>query len=256
MQKLLTTGLGGSILLLISVVVTAAFVPNMLRKGTLELLLVRPLPRWRVLVFKYIGSLLFVGALLGLLILSCWLVTGILADLWSPNILLAVPSLLLFFALLLSVSVFTGVLTRSATAAMLATVTYWVVLFIAGQMHNQVVESRLRSENAGKPRQVSVAESLRGNRGNRNPPPDPNRIPFHRSTVGRVAEGVYAVLPRTEDLDNLVDRQLMRDLAVAGPLRALVESGEFSWATGLGITGAHIGCFLLAACLIFSRRDP
>ena len=256
LQKLLTTGLGGSILLLISVVVTAAFVPNMLRKGTLELLLVRPLPRWRVLVFKYIGSLLFVGALLGLLILSCWLVTGILADLWSPNILLAVPSLLLFFALLLSVSVFTGVLTRSATAAMLATVTYWVVLFIAGQMHNQVVESRLRSENAGKPRQVSVAESLRGNRGNRNPPPDPNRIPVYRSTVGRVAEGVYAVLPRTEDLDNLVDRQLMRDLAVAGPLRALVESGEFSWATGLGITGAHIGCFLLAACLIFSRRDP
>lgn len=256
LQKLLTTGLGGSILLLVSVVVTAAFVPNMLRKGTLELMLVRPIPRWRILVFKYIGSLLFVGALLGLLILSAWLITGILADLWSPGILLALPSLLLFFALLLSVSVFTGVLTRSTIAAMLATITYWAVLFIAGQMHSQVVQSRIREENAGKPRQMSVADSLRGNKGRREPPLPPGRTPFHKTTVGRVAEGFYSVLPHTEDLDNLVDRQLMRDFAVAGPMRALVESPDFNWKSGLTLTFAHTAVFLFAACVIFSRRDP
>ena len=127
----------------------------MVRKGTLELLLVRPIPRWRLLVFKYVGSLLFVGALLGLLIFFAWLVTGILANIWSPGIILALPSLLLFFTLLLSVSTFTGVLTRSTLSAMLVTVCYWVVLFILGPMHAQTVDSRIRFENAGKLQKLS-----------------------------------------------------------------------------------------------------
>ena len=256
LQKLLTTGLGGSLLLLVSVVVTAAFVPNMIRKGTLELLLVRPLPRWLLLVMKYVGALLFVAVLLGLLVGAGWLITGILAGIWSPGILLALPSLMLFFALLLAVSVCVGVITRSAVAAMLVTVTYWAVLFVAGQMHNQVVESRLREENVGKLRPTSVVDSLRGAKPRREEPPKPGRVPFHRTAVGRVAEGVYAVLPHTEDLDNLVDRQLMRDLAVSGPFRALVERTEFSWGQAVGLSLLHTFGFLAVACIIFSRRDP
>ena len=256
LQKLLTTGLGGSLLLLVSVVVTAAFVPNMIRKGTLELLLVRPLPRWLLLAMKYLGGLLFVAVLLGLLVGAAWLITGFLTDIWSPGILLALPSLMLFFALLLAVSMCVGVITRSAVAAMLVTVTYWAVLFIAGQMHNQVVESRFREENVGKLRPTSVVDSLRGAKPRREEPLKAGRVPFHRTLVGRVTEWVYKVLPHTEDLDNLVDRQLMRDLAVSGPFRALVERAEFSWSGGVGLTLLHTLGFLLLACFVFSRRDP
>jgi len=256
LQKLLTTGLGGSLLLLVSVVVTAAFVPNMIRKGTLELLLVRPLPRWLLLVMKYLGGLLFVAVLLGLLVSAAWLITGILTDIWSPGILLALPSLMLFFALLLAVSMCVGVITRSAVAAMLVTVTYWAVLFIAGQMHNQVVESRFREENVGKLRPTSVVDSLRGAKPRREEPLKAGRVPFHRTLVGRVTEWVYAALPHTEDVDTLVDRQLMRDLAVSGPFRALVERTEFSWSRGVGLTLLHTLAFLLLACVVFSRRDP
>jgi ABC-type transport system involved in multi-copper enzyme maturation permease subunit len=252
LQKLLSNGIGGTILLLVSVVVTAAFVPTMIRKGTLELLLVRPLPRWQLIVFTYVAALLFVAALLGLLIL-----TGLLTGLWSPGIILALPSLLLFFALLLSVSVFTGVVTRSAVAAMLVTVAYWAVLFIVGLMHLQVVASRIREETADKPRPVSVADALR-------PRPQPARreqassarAPFHKTTVARVVEAIYAVLPHSEDLDTMVDRQLMRDFAVGGRLRQLMESPDFTWARGIGLTLAHTAAFLIAACVIFSRRDP
>ncbi len=256
LQKLLTTGLGGSLLLLMAVVVTAAFVPNMIRKGTLELLLVRPLPRWLLLVMKYVGGLLFVAVLLGLLVAAAWLISGILANIWSPGILLALPSLMLFFALLLAVSMCVGVITRSAVAAMLVTVTYWAVLFIAGQMHNQVVESRFREENVGKLRPTSVVDSLRGAKPRREEPLKAGRVPFHRTLVGRVTEWVYAVLPHTEDVDTLVDRQLMRDLAVSGPFRALVERAEFSWSRGVGLTLLHTLGFLLLACMVFSRRDP
>jgi ABC-type transport system involved in multi-copper enzyme maturation permease subunit len=256
LQKLLATGLGGTILLLVSVAVTAAFVPNMVRKGTLELLLVRPIPRWQLLVFKYVGALLLVAGLLGILVLAVWLITGILADVWSPGVLLALPSLLVFFALLLSVSVLTGVITRSVISAMLVTVAYWAILFIAGQMNNVAVESRIREANVGKLRPTSIAETIRGRQPRREEGLKPGRKPFYQTTIGRITEGVYAVLPHTEDLDNLVDRQLMRDFAVAGPFRALMESASFSWEKGLGLTLLHTVAYLAIACTIFSRRDP
>ena len=256
LQKLLATGLGGTILLLVSVAVTAAFVPNMVRKGTLELLLVRPIPRWQLLVFKYVGALLLVAGLLGILVLAVWLITGILANVWSPGVLLALPSLLVFFALLLSVSVLTGVITRSVISAMLVTVAYWAILFIAGQMNNVAVESRIREANVGKLRPTSIAETIRGRQPRREEGFKPGRKPFYQTTIGRITEGVYAFLPHTEDLDNLVDRQLMRDFAVAGPFRALMESASFSWEKGLGLTLLHTVAYLGIACTIFSRRDP
>jgi len=259
LQKLLSNGIGGTILLLVSVVVTAAFVPTMIRKGTLELLLVRPLPRWQLIVFTYAAALLFVAGLLGLLIFATWLVTGLLTGLWSPGILLALPTLLLFFAMLLSVSVFTGIVTRSAVAAMLVTITTWGVLFVVGLMHMQVVASRMREENAGKPRPVSVADALRPRPASAQRPrekPAAARTPFHTTTVARIVEAIYAVLPHTEDLDTMVDRQLMRDFAVGGRLRQLMESPDFQWARGVGLAVAHAAAFLVAACAVFTRRDP
>lgn len=256
LQKLLSTGLGGTILLLVCVAVTAAFVPTMVRKGTLELLLVRPVPRWQLLVFKYLSALLIVAGILGLLVASVWVITWFLAGIASPGIVLALPSLLTFFALLLAVSVLAGVVTRSVTSALLVTVAYWAVLFIAGQMNNQVVQSRLREENAGKPRPTRFADTLRGRPPRVEEAPRPGVTPFHRTAVGRVTTAITAVLPRTEDLDNLVDRQLMRDYAVSGPFRGLMESAEFSWQKGLGVTLLHTAAYLACACLIFARRDP
>jgi ABC-type transport system involved in multi-copper enzyme maturation permease subunit len=259
LQKLLSNGIGGTILLLVSVVVTAAFVPTMIRKGTLELLLVRPVPRWQLIVFTYAAALLFVAGLLGLLILATWLVTGLLTGLWSPGILLALPTLLLFFAMLLSVSVFTGVVTRSAVAAMLVTITTWGVLFVVGLVHMQVVASRIRTETADRPRPVSVADALRPQASS---PPGRSqasataRTPFHTTTVARVVETIYAILPHTEDLDTMVDRQLMRDFAVGGRLRQLMESPDFQWTRGVGLALVHAAAFLAAACVVFSRRDP
>lgn len=255
LQKLLATGIGGTILLLICVVVTAGFVPSMLRRGTLELLLVRPVRRWQLILGKYAAALLFVAGLLGLLVAATWLVTGIVAGIWNPGILLAVTSLLLFFALLLAVSVCAGVITRSAPAAMLVTVAYWAVLFVVGLMHAQVEASRVRESLVGKPRPLTVADALRG-RTEARKPVEPQQRPFHRTAVGRATDMLYAVLPHTSDLDALVDRQLMRGFSVGGRLRLLLEEGGFSWRAGIGLTLAHAAALLLVACLIFSRRDP
>jgi len=256
LQKLLSTGIGGTILLLVGIAITAAFVPAMLRKGTLELLLVRPIPRWQLVVFTFLSGTLFVSGLLGTLVLATWLVTGALTGVWSTGIVVALSSLVLFFMLVHSVSVLAGVVTRSAQAAMLVAVAYWAVLFLVGTMHTQVVASRQRAENVGRPRPTGVADLLRGKRPEIEKPVPSGRTPFHESLIGRTADLVYLVLPRTEDLDTMVDRQLVRDFAVGGRIQRLVESGAFTWTGGVGLTLLHTLVHLAAASAVFTLRDP
>jgi hypothetical protein len=48
----------------------------------------------------------------------------------------------------------------------------------------------------------------------------------------------------------------MRDFAVGGRLRQLMESPDFQWARGVGLAVVHAAVFLVAACAVFTRRDP
>jgi ABC-type transport system involved in multi-copper enzyme maturation permease subunit len=258
LYKLLTTGFGAWIMLLVGVVVTSFFVPNMIRKGTLELLLVRPIPRWRLLFYKYLGGLMFALVLLVALVGGAWVATGITAGLWSPTVLWAVPILLLFFGLLYSCSTLVAVITRAPVPAMLMTCLYWVALFIVGILHGQVEISRMESDPANKSQGISLTD-LKMNRNGLGPRPrprQPDRKPLYETTFGQVVESFHAVLPRDRDLDNLMDRQLVKDLALAGPLRDLTSRTGSTAVVGLGITLAHLGGFLFLACWIFSRRDP
>ena len=59
-EDYMVNGFGSWIGILVAVVLTAFFVPNMLRKGTVDMLLVKPIHRVDVLLYKYIGGLTFV----------------------------------------------------------------------------------------------------------------------------------------------------------------------------------------------------
>src|SRR5262249_23723208 len=66
-------GIGGWIAVLVSVVITAFFIPNMLRKGTVDLLLVKPIRRTTLLLYKYVGGLLFIFLNTTLAVGGVWL---------------------------------------------------------------------------------------------------------------------------------------------------------------------------------------
>src|SRR5205823_2542737 len=55
-EQLLINSIGAWITILVSIVITAFFIPNMLRKGTVDLLLVKPISRPALLLYKYIGG--------------------------------------------------------------------------------------------------------------------------------------------------------------------------------------------------------
>src|SRR5262249_15094493 len=93
LESWVVTGMGAGLTMLLATVITAFFVPNMLRKGTIDLLISKPLPRWYLLVCKYIGGLTFMLFTTLVIVLGLWVVLGFRTGLWSPAFLVGVFTL-------------------------------------------------------------------------------------------------------------------------------------------------------------------
>jgi ABC-type transport system involved in multi-copper enzyme maturation permease subunit len=85
----------------------------MLQKGTIDLLLVKPIGRPMLLTYKFVGGLTFMFLNTVFVIAGIWLILGFRTGLWVPTFLLAIPVLTFQFAIFYCVSVLFGVLTRS-----------------------------------------------------------------------------------------------------------------------------------------------
>src|SRR5436189_298975 len=83
--------------------ITAFFIPEMLRKGTIDMLLAKPIHRATLLVCKDVGGLTFVLLSSAIAIGGVWLVLGLRSGIWSPQFLLVIPITTFFFAILYSV---------------------------------------------------------------------------------------------------------------------------------------------------------
>ncbi|HTU91401.1 MAG TPA: ABC transporter permease, partial [Gemmataceae bacterium] len=119
--------IGAAVALLLSTIITAFFIPNMLRKGTVDLLLVKPISRLALLLYKYIGGLLFIFLNTVVVVAGIWLVLGLRTDLWGIGFLLSIPVLTFQFAVYYAVSTLFAVLSRSPIVAILMTCLCWFV---------------------------------------------------------------------------------------------------------------------------------
>jgi ABC-type transport system involved in multi-copper enzyme maturation permease subunit len=261
-------GLGAWIAILASVIITAFFIPNMLRKGTVDLLLVKPIHRTTLLLYKYVGGLLFIFLNTTLAVSGLWLIIGLRSGIWVPSFLLAVFVITFFFAILYAVSTLFGILTRSPIAAILLTCGVWFVLYITGvlyqlgegfrkQEERSTAAAQRRAESArdNEPANADAADrpddqGRRGRRFDDPPPVNPNNWFF--TTV----RGVHYVLPRTKDLDLLMSRLLVRDLLTANQVKEQhIDDTRISWGESLAVSGVFIGLMLGLSCLRFATKD-
>src|SRR5205807_6715264 len=90
---------GGWVAIIVSIVLTAFFIPNMLRKGTVDLLLVKPIHRSTLLVYKYIGGLVFMFLNTAFVVAGIWLILGLRTGIWGPGFLASTGVLTFQFAL-------------------------------------------------------------------------------------------------------------------------------------------------------------
>ena len=120
-EDTLVNTIGAAVTLLISAVITAFFIPNMLRKGTVDLLLVKPIHRTTLLIYKYIGGLAFMFLNTTFVVVGIWVILGLRTGLWGTGFLACIPVLTFQFALYYAVSTLAGVVTRSSIVAILMT---------------------------------------------------------------------------------------------------------------------------------------
>jgi ABC-type transport system involved in multi-copper enzyme maturation permease subunit len=247
-EDVLVNGVGAWVAVLVGIVITAFFIPNMLRKGTIDMLLVKPVRRPALLIFKYLGGLSFMFLNAALAVVGVWLVLGLRSGIWAPGFLLTIFVMTFFFAILYSVSALFGVLTRSPIVSILATVVVWAVLFGVGTAYYRL--------EIHKPKKaINPAEAMK----------DPKALEeakqasqprFFPDWVYTTVDVVHFVLPRTGDLNDLTSRLIIKGVLLEdNPRLVELEKTPFTWGESLTVSGIFIAVMMGLACGWFARKD-
>jgi len=105
----------------IGIFAIASFYPSMQEKGTVDLLLSRPMSRFNIFLAKFIGCMLVVFSLIFYLIMGTWLVIYMKTGIAFTEYLLTIPIFMLIFFSFMSFVAMIGIISRStATSAVMA----------------------------------------------------------------------------------------------------------------------------------------
>jgi hypothetical protein len=226
----LVGGVGAGLAMLLATVVTAFFIPNMLRKGSVDLLITKPIHRWVLLVYKFIGGLAFMFIITSVIVIGVWLVLGLRTGLWSSGFLLSIFILTFQFAIFYSLSTLLGVLTRSPIVSILAACLFWGLLFSTGWAHRWIERTRDKASD----------------------------VALLPRWVYDTSDTVHFILPRYKDLDILTTHLMAKDLlGPDSPDRKEADRmvREVSWPQTIGYTVFFIGLLVALACWRFSVKD-
>jgi hypothetical protein len=113
--------------ILLVLIWTAGFMPTFLDPNQVTVLLAKPVPRWSLLVGKYLGVLAFVGMQAGIFIFGTWLALGLKTGVFDALYLMALPLLIIHFAIFYSFSVLLAVWSRSTVVCVFGSIVFWLV---------------------------------------------------------------------------------------------------------------------------------
>jgi len=241
---------GSAIALLLSAIITAFFIPNMLRKGTVDLLLVKPIHRSTILVYKFIGGLMFIFLNTSFVVIGIWLVVGLRTGLWGPGFLASICIITFQFALYYSVSTLFGVLTRSPIVAILASCFAWFLFgLFFGYGYWAIDKTRMARNDPDAKEELKFDEEGK--------PKGPAKQLFS-DWVYSSADVVHFVTPRLKDLDVLSGKLIADDTLPSyhkGRKAADKQYANFSWTEALAVTSIYIIVFLGISCWWFATKD-
>jgi len=234
-QDYVLNSVGGMIIILIAIIVTAFFIPNMLRPGAVVMLLSKPINRTTLLLFKYFGGLFFVAILSTFTVGGVWLITGIRSGVWAPGIFAVVPLMTLTFAILYAVSTVAAVRTRNSIVSILVTLAFAGFLWIVGKVEFFAQDARVEAD---------ALATVRG---------EEARYPVW----ARVTGTLNTVLPRWHDIDVLTGQVIMDSLMTLKQMESRGANNKQlpSWAGTIAVTSAWIAGFLALSCWRFSVKD-
>lgn len=121
--------------LFISIFSVANFIPQMTEKGSIDLLLSKPVSRAQIILGKFIGGTTMVFVNIAYLIVGLWILIGFKFGDWDPTFLLATFTITFAFALLYSLIILIGIITKSSVVSMV--VSYLIFFIISPLLANR-----------------------------------------------------------------------------------------------------------------------
>ena len=196
---------------LLALVSSAGMFPEMVSSGVVENMLSRPIPRWRLYIYKFTAGLLFTSAQMAVFCVASFLVIGLRGGEWEPGLFLAIPLVTLLYSYLFAMSALLGTVTRSAIAALLLTILFWGFLFTVNSAETIVNGFRI-----GSVKECQAVEALIQKRKKENADVDVSDLQTElerdQSTLGnlqlwhRVLFALKTALPKTDETTSLLQR--------------------------------------------------
>lgn len=260
-EKWVINKIGGWVLLFIGVIVTAGFIPNMLAKGSLDLLLAKPIGRSRLLVYKYVGGLSFVVVLTLITILGFWVIIGLRSGIWTSNFLATIPILTFYFAILYAVSALTSMLTRNALVSILITILAWGLFWGIGKVNDGIENRREAEVAAAEKKNPFVIQPDDGTMPSDNPlarfDPDAPLWGVIPKYTFPIFTTIQAISPRTYQIDDRLSRLIAEGALSPNQLKkeGYAKPPRESWVEMIGVSLVFIAVMLGLSCWRFQTRD-
>lgn len=106
---------------------TSTLFPLMLQKGSIELLLCRPVPRWRLITARYLGGVAIMAGNAVYLMTGVWVVLGIKSGIWNTGFPLSTILIIIAFTFLFAAVMAVCVVTENGPSGLLAG--YTILMF-------------------------------------------------------------------------------------------------------------------------------
>jgi ABC-type transport system involved in multi-copper enzyme maturation permease subunit len=113
--------------LFIALMATSTLFPQMLQKGSIDLLLCRPVARWRLITSRFLGGASIMAFNAIYLMVGVWLVLGLKSGIWVQGFPLSSLLVIFAFVVLFSLVMMASVISENAAVGLL--VAYTLLMF-------------------------------------------------------------------------------------------------------------------------------
>ena len=113
----------GTFGLFLALMATSTLFPQMLQKGSVDLLLCRPIPRWRLVTARFLGGAAIMAFNAAYLFVGVWAVLGLKAGVWNQGFPISSILAIFAFIVLFSTVMLVSVTTESGPAGLLVAAT-------------------------------------------------------------------------------------------------------------------------------------
>lgn len=254
----LAVGLAGTLGTLLTVIFTGGFLPESLQPSVASVLLAKPIPRWLLLVGKYLGVVAFVAFHAGIFVLGTWLALGARTGVWMPGYLWSFPLLLGHFAVIYGFSALLAVLTRNAIACVFGTILFWAICFgmNSGRHASIALPELARAQAAPAESPADGEQPVAGSEAGSSSARDRTIADQSPALKGMLELG-YWLLPKPADFGILLDRAVSGSEHMAAPesFQVVAREGRFHPALSILSSLAFAAAMLAMAAREFGRMD-